>query len=269
MTAAAEELHLAEFAAKVASTAVECRAAIEAIKKVAPIQALSDAALNYEPAKGLLSDFLLNSTKYRALNLCKMHGENCIPVSDITLEQALHQEAGLMATGHKTAKEGPNDALEAFREVLRETETSYTEGTGEIRFKMLLGPVGCECFIVRRERSISLFLYSPIFVPTHRQGEVAEALVMANWETSFGGFEMDHEDGQVRFHYSLPTIAEITAEHARMMLSVATGAMRRYAAGICELALTDHDPHGVMIRCKERDEAEQQMMKELEQAEAA
>lgn len=44
---------------------------------------------------------------------------------------------------------------------------------------------------------------------------------------------------------------------------------KRGTGAICMLALTDYDPHGIMIRAKERDEEEQRLTAETKQAEAA
>ena len=267
----ARELKLSELAKQVAGEVIVCPAAIDIIAKVAPIRALGQAALRYHAAMGPLADYLLEATKYWAMELGGMHGPECLPVSGMTFAEALKQEAELMTANDRQLSSGSHsdDALSAFRQALSETETSYTDQGSGLRFRVLSGAVGCECFIGRSERAVSVCIYSPIFVPAPRRGEVAEALAWANWQCSFGGFEMDHEDGQVRFHYALPLIGQITVEHARMMLSVATTAMRRYGAAICELALTDHDPHGVMIRAREHDEAEQKLLRKLEQAEAA
>jgi len=194
-------------------------------------------------------------------------------MSTMTFAEALQQEAELMMnpTGESILLSKPSltEPLTAFRQVLAETETNYRERPNEFVFKVKFGPVGCECLVCLSECSASVFFYLPIFIPSNRQGEVAEALVWANWQASFGAFEMDHTDGQVRFHYSLPLIGPFTDEHARMMLSVANNAMRRYAGAICTLALTDYDPHGMMKAAKQRDEAEQRLMREMSQEEAA
>src|SRR5664280_2857479 len=93
------------------------------------------------------------------------------------------------------------DPLKMFRGVLREKEIPFQEQGKEIRFRLLLRGVGCEFFVRFTSLAVAVFAYLPIFAPLHRRGEVGEALAIANWQSAFGAFEMDSNDGQVRFHY--------------------------------------------------------------------
>lgn len=269
--AVAEELKLAEYAKQVATEVVDCPTAIDIIGSIAPVRALGQIALRYKPSMGSLADCLIDATRQWAMQLGRMHGQECLPMASMTFGEALQEEAKLMAAPTKETESTPRpaDPLNAFRRFFNETGTAFADQADELRVRMVFGSVACECYVVRRELAVSLFIYLPVYIPVQRQGDVAQALAWANWQSSFGAFEMDFADGQVRFHYSLPLIGPITDEHARMMFGVCSAAMRRYIVAICQIALTDYDPHGVMIRAKERDKEEQKLMQELKQAEAA
>jgi hypothetical protein len=264
----AEDLELFEFAKRIAESELKCAAAIRTIAKVAPVRALGQATLRYEASMGSLSDYLFNATKRWALKLSRSHGTECLPMTELTVAQALEEEGRLMIT--EEAKEiHTQDPLEVFREVLTEDETIFTQSENRIEFKMVRDSILCDFVVSRWTRGIAVYAYLPVFVPENRRSAVAELLAFANWNMAFGAFEMDPADGQVRYHYSLPLVGEFVKEHARMMISVSTYGTRGYAAAICELALTDHLACDVIPRLKEREEKERKEKSQLAAAQAA
>ena len=261
------QLHLSELAKQVARPIVPDSAA-DIIANVAPVRALARAVVQYDSTAGPLTDYLLDGTRSWALELSYAHREARTSLSNITLSHALEEESR-MSTRRSTNNAPPLDCLMPFREALQEMGFRFTEHPKELRFKVLLGPVGCDGLVERKERAMAVYIYSPIFVPIERRQQVGRAIGLINWKLGFGGIEMDYQDGQVRFHYSLPLIGAVTTEHAHMMLGVSTSVMSRYAKAIGELALTDHDPDTVIAAAEKQDEEEKQMLQETEHAAAA
>jgi hypothetical protein len=61
------------------------------------------------------------------------------------------------------------------------------------------------CFIQSREEQDHMVMYSvlPVFAPASKQAEVATFITRANYGMIIGNFEMDYEDGEVRYKTSV------------------------------------------------------------------
>ena len=61
------------------------------------------------------------------------------------------------------------------------------------------------CFIQAREEQEHMVMYSvlPVFAPPGRRDEVAQFITRANYGMMIGNYELDYEDGEVRYKTSL------------------------------------------------------------------
>ncbi len=61
------------------------------------------------------------------------------------------------------------------------------------------------CFVQAREEQEHLVMYAvlPVFAPEARRDEVARFITRANYGMMIGNFELDYEDGEVRFKTSI------------------------------------------------------------------
>lgn len=89
-----------------------------------------------------------------------------------------------------------------------------------------------------REDSRRVIVYSvvPFNVPQERRTGVAEYLTRANYGLQIGNFELDLDDGEVRFKTSLDVKgAELTRELVDRAIVMNLHAMNRYVGGIAAL----------------------------------
>lgn len=256
------ELQLREVARQVAAQYLKCcPQAIRDIAESAPIRALGQAVCRFGKGQfeGDLGDYLVNATGSWAALLAGRHLHDGSPIPAYRLEQALKEEVELMATcavldnasAESLNVSKPEGALSRIERALQDGGLQSNRVGNQLHFGVLAGTVGCDCMALANSNAISLYAYSPIFVPTHRRAAVSEALAIANWNLLFGAFEMDPADGQVRFRNTLPLIGDLIDEHAHMLIGTTINAMKRYAGALCELALTDSDPKLLMARLSE------------------
>jgi len=75
-----------------------------------------------------------------------------------------------------------------------------------------------------------------IAAPAERRDEAARFIARANWGLMVGNFEMDYDDGQVRFKSSLDfTDAELTETLIRNAIRPAMQAVETYADALVEV----------------------------------
>jgi hypothetical protein len=97
------------------------------------------------------------------------------------------------------------------------------------------------CLAQAREPQQQVVIYSicPLRIPEDRRNAIAEFLTRANYGLVIGNFEMDYDDGEVRYKTSLDVEdAEATSELLRHILYANVSAMDRYLPGILAV-LTD------------------------------
>lgn len=122
--------------------------------------------------------------------------------------------------------------LQVLEEYLR---TQGVEGARHpsapaIRFRS--GPLICVAQ-ARGERQLLVYCLAPASVPPPRRVAAAEFLTRANYGMAVGNFELDMEDGEVRFKTSLDSGGGVLgAEHVRPLIDVALQMMRDYLPGL-------------------------------------
>jgi len=91
------------------------------------------------------------------------------------------------------------------------------------------------CYAVSRDEHSQLVFYSvfPDVVPAERRLEVAEYLTRANYGLMIGNFEMDLDDGDVRYKTSVQLEDEaLTIEGVRAVILPNVVVMDRYLPGL-------------------------------------
>jgi len=98
--------------------------------------------------------------------------------------------------------------MQVVEQTLREEEISYKPLPHDphslgIRFQGVQGE-WLSVVIVREEiQEVVFYSVAPHSVPTERRADVAEFLMRANYGLAIGNFEMDFDDGEVRFRTGL------------------------------------------------------------------
>ncbi|HZE79591.1 MAG TPA: YbjN domain-containing protein [Candidatus Polarisedimenticolia bacterium] len=112
-----------------------------------------------------------------------------------------------MKNEHKS-RPGAVKALEALRKVLTEIGWDSEPDEKNASFYVNFGPPhvpvsdAMATITVETERFLFYVNFGPL-APPERRDEVARFITLANWGLSVGNFEMDYEDGFVRFKSSV------------------------------------------------------------------
>ncbi len=102
-----------------------------------------------------------------------------------------------------------------------------------------------QCFAdVKAERNICLlYVVAPNRVPQSRRQAVAEFVARANYGLILGCFELDMEDGEVRYRYGVDVEdSELSPAMAKNMIYSAISTMDRYYQGLMAVAYGNVDP---------------------------
>jgi len=86
------------------------------------------------------------------------------------------------------------------------------------------------CLIRLEEEDDACVVYSvfPSLVPVGQRETIALALMSANYDSAQGNFEMDHEDGELRFRTVMPSAGKSVGSGLGPMLAVHAETMGRY-----------------------------------------
>jgi hypothetical protein len=113
------------------------------------------------------------------------------------------------------------------------------------------GPLGSRLLMLEGNRFLKVFVLIPIFVPEYRRFAMSEALSRANFSLNTGAFEMDWEDGELRFRSAMPVLdAEPTDEQLRCLVVAAWNTAARYMTALVDVTFTDIDPEMALHRAE-------------------
>lgn len=99
---------------------------------------------------------------------------------------------------------------------------------------------------------VLVHVYYPTIVPVDRRMMVAEFLMRANYGLRLGNFEMDLDDGEVRFKASVDVEGgELTDPMVYNLIRTAVGLSNRYHPGIMALCFSDSTPREEIYRIEE------------------
>jgi hypothetical protein len=106
-------------------------------------------------------------------------------------------------------------AFEELIHLLDEREIGYATGDDEVVRTDLRGEVASYRIVARVEVEADLFQvfgYSPVRIPEGCRPTIAEAVARANDGLRLGKFELDLDDGELRFQVSEILIGELVGE---------------------------------------------------------
>ncbi len=124
------------------------------------------------------------------------------------------------------------------------------EGETIIRFnfKGSAGRVLCYGEVDETKCWLTFYSYMPVNVPTEKLAEAAEFISRANRGMRIGNFELDYDDGEVRYKTSIDTEGgELTNKMVDNLLRANLSAINRYFSGMMELIYSD-TPAADLIR---------------------
>ncbi len=135
------------------------------------------------------------------------------------------QADGDAGNGSAAQHAGVLDRIEAF---LRAKELDYEKLDEQLLRLRIVSESGDWVCLIRIEESengcVAYSVY-PSLIPTERREAIALVLMSVNYDLAKGSFEMDHEDGELRFRTSMPmagrsepdAFGAMLIEHAQVM----------------------------------------------------
>lgn len=144
-----------------------------------------------------------------------------------------------------------NDALAMLEEFFQQAEIKATRVEGEPAFRLVLGGdhglmpamVG---LLVERHQFIT-YVAAPSTCPANRRGALAEFIARANWGLPMGNFELDMDDGSVRFKTSLDYEDNgLTLSLIRNTFAPAAFTMDRYLEGLLAVMYGNGNPEDII-----------------------
>jgi len=115
----------------------------------------------------------------------------------------LKRSAATQINQHDTPTAGQAALLEELKRVFVENGWPFSEVRGApVLVSDLSGPLGTWKFyaqVVDEQDLILLYSVCPLRVPAERRPEVSQFLTGANYGLTVGNFELDFEDGEIRY----------------------------------------------------------------------
>ena len=115
----------------------------------------------------------------------------------------------------------------------------------------------CLIRVLEDEQQVAFYSILPLNVPDTKRPELALFLTAANYGIIIGNFEMDLEDGEVRYKTSLDVDgAALTPELLRAMVYNNVGIMDKYFPGIMAVVYGDKSIQEALNQIEGEDEDE-------------
>jgi len=137
--------------------------------------------------------------------------------------------------------------LDTLKRFLTDDDWNFEEIEGRNALRMgFQGEDGSwMCVVQARDEQEQFVFYSilPVQVPPERRAAIAEFLTRANYGMVLGNFEMDFEDGEVRFKTSIDVEgAALLPALIKPMVYANVTMMNRYYSGILAVAHGGAEP---------------------------
>ncbi len=136
------------------------------------------------------------------------------------------------------------------------------EGETVLRFhvKTHAGRLLCYAEVQEDKDWLLFYSYLPVNTPEAKLTEVAEFITRANRGMRIGNFELDFDDGEVRYKTSIDVEGgELTSKMIDNLLQSNLSTMDRYFNGLMELIYGDKSP-AELVNSIERPGADSEMM---------
>ena len=144
--------------------------------------------------------------------------------------------------------------LEDLAELLKEDGISFTTHEED---GVIAGPVGCKGlgpvpFLALVNDRLMTFVYPlQTVVPPSKRIAMAEAIVRANHKLALGSFEMDFDDGMLRYRFVIPTdAAAISLSQYRHAMAVSLLSIRHFLPVFHRIIFGDARPDEVTSSCE-------------------
>lgn len=130
---------------------------------------------------------------------------------------------------------------------MEEEEWKYEILEGEtvlrFNFKGRAGRLLCYADVEEEKDWLIFYSYLPVNAPNDKMLTVAEFIARANRGMRIGNFELDFEDGEIRYKTSIDIEGgELTSKMIHNLLQANLSTMDRYFPGIMELIYSDKSP---------------------------
>jgi hypothetical protein len=130
---------------------------------------------------------------------------------------------------------------------MEEEDWNYEILEGEtvlrFNFKGRAGRLFCYADVEEEKDWLIFYSYLPVNAPAEKMVTVAEFITRANRGMRIGNFELDFEDGEVRYKTSIDIEGgELTSKMIHNLLQANLYTMDRYFSGIMEVIYSDKEP---------------------------
>jgi hypothetical protein len=143
-------------------------------------------------------------------------------------------------------------AYEELLNLLNEREIGYSTSDDQSVRTDLRGDVAAYRIVARVEVDCHLFQvfgYSPLRVPRGCRQAVAEAITRANYGLRLGKFELDLDDGELRFQIAQILIADTVGEEViDRMIGAAINMLDMYLPAFLSVIYANESPKDVIER---------------------
>jgi len=140
-------------------------------------------------------------------------------------------------------------AYEELLHVLDERDINYSADEDQTIRTTLRGDVATYWTAARVEDDLfQVACYSPVLIPEGSRRDIAEAVVRANYGLRVGKFEMDLEDGEIRFQVSQILDGDAVGEAViDRMIGTAVNMLDTYLPAFMSVVYANEEP-GEAIR---------------------
>ena len=144
------------------------------------------------------------------------------------------------------------EALTVLGQFFESAGITATPVEGEPAFRLVLGgerglmPAMAGLLLERHQ--FVTYVAAPSTCPADRRAATAEFVARANWGLPMGNFELDMDDGSVRFKCSLDyEDAGLTSELVRNTFAPAAFTMDRYLEGLLAVMYGSKEPEAAIL----------------------
>jgi hypothetical protein len=119
------------------------------------------------------------------------------------------------------------------------------EGSETIHIAFNGATAGMRCRLAVEEDPglVQFWAYLPLFVPPERRAAAAEFIARANFGLRVGRFEMDCQDGELRYHSSAwPGDGPFVAQQTEPLIGSALNTTDRYLPAMAKVIFANLDP---------------------------
>lgn len=144
---------------------------------------------------------------------------------------------------------------------MEEEEWKYEILEGEtvlrFHFKGSAGRLLCYADVEEEKDWLIFYSYLPVNAPPEKMQAMAEFVTRANRGMRIGNFELDFEDGEIRYKTSLDIEGgELTNKMIDNLLRANLSTMNRYFPGMMELIYSDKSPKDLVQKIEGTEDAE-------------